>query len=337
MDSRGRSAGRGEPAVVPRYRMMNRERAESISVVVPVYGCPQALPELCGRLTIALSEIADRFEILLVNDACPKDSWTTIRELASRDARIRGIDLSRNFGQHNAITAGLDRADSAWVVVMDCDLQDRPEEIAPLFRKAQEGFDIVLGRRKARRDSFVKRAGSRAFYALLSYLTDTKIDGAVCNFGIYRRSVIDALKTMRERLRFFPLMVRWIGFKTATIDIDHDKRSSGGSSYTLKKLLNLGLNTVLAFSDKPLKITVQLGACMSAVAFLFALAVFFKALFTAIPVTGWASLMVSLWFLAGLVISLLGMIGIYLGKTFDETKRRPLYIIRETINGDQDS
>jgi dolichol-phosphate mannosyltransferase len=269
-----------------------------------------------------------------VNDGCPCGSWDRILELAGSDQRVKGINLSRNFGQHHAITAGLDNASGEWTVVMDCDLQDRPEEIGALYQKALAGYDIVLGRRVQRHDGACKKYGSKLFYALLGYLTDTKIDSTLCNFGIYHRRVVDSLKTMREELRFFPLMVRWTGFRTAAISIEHAGRPNGKSGYSFRKLFQLAFNTILGFSDKPLWITVRLGALMSAVAFLFAVFVFVKATIGHIPVTGWASLMVSLWFCAGLVISILGIIGIYLGKTFDQTKGRPLYIIKETVNAD---
>jgi polyisoprenyl-phosphate glycosyltransferase len=314
---------------------MNIGQKLMISVVVPVYGCPQGLPELHRRLISVLEPLAEnQFEVIFVNDACPNGSWKIVKELAQNDKRIKGINMSRNFGQHHAITAGLDFSKGEWIVVMDCDLQDRPEEIPSLYEKAKSGFDIVLGRRFERHDSFAKRLGSKLFCTLLGYLTDTRIDSTIGNFGIYHCKVIDSLKNMRESLRFFPLMIGWVGFKSATVDITHSDRKNGKSSYSLKKLFKLAFDGMIAFSDKPLKIVVTIGAIISVVSFVFAVYIFLRAMVVHIPVIGWASLMVSLWFIAGLVISILGVIGIYLGKTFNETKHRPLYIIQEIINDD---
>jgi polyisoprenyl-phosphate glycosyltransferase len=307
----------------------DKQKNVLLSVVVPVYGCPEMLAELHTRLVAALETLPGLFEILLVNDACPAGSWDAIKSIASHDPRVKGIDLSRNFGQHRAITAGLDCALGAWVVVMDCDLQDRPEEIPRLYAKAVEGNDIVLGRRVNRVDSRRKKLGSRFFYSLLSYLTDTRIDADICNFGIYGRPVIDAIKSMREELRFFPLLVRWVGFKSTTVEIEHAGRSGGSSGYTFSKLMKLATDTMLAYSDKPLRITIQLGGLIAIISIIFAIYVLVQALTTHIPVMGWASLMVSIWFLAGLLIMILGMIGIYLGKAYSEAKDRPLYLIRE--------
>ncbi len=212
---------------------------------------------------------------------------------------------------------------------MDCDLQDRPEEIRRLHLKAKEGFDVVLGRRRRRKDSFIKRVNSRVFYSILSYLTDTKQDGTVANFGIYRRKVIDAVIKNRERTRYLPVMVRAAGFKTTAIDIQHGDRDFGESSYTLGKLMAMSLDIMLAFSYKPLRLTIKLGLMMSIISFLYAFYMFINALSRHTVVQGWASIFVSLWFLSGLNIFTLGMVGVYVGKTFEESKRKPLYIIKD--------
>jgi len=161
-----------------------------ISVISPIYGCKECLFELYDRLVKTLSQITENFEIILVNDACPQSSWERIAMLCAKDPRVKGINLSRNFGQHYAITAGLDHATGDWVVVMDCDLQDRPEEIIKLYTKALEGYDIVFGRRAERKDSFIKRFGSMAFNRVLEYFTETKHDNSIANFGIYAHKVV---------------------------------------------------------------------------------------------------------------------------------------------------
>ena len=304
-----------------------------ISVVIPVYGCRKALFELHERLVSVLTDITDRFQIVLVNDACPQGSWEDIKIIADKDRRVTAVNLSRNFGQYNAIAAGIDNAIGEWTVVMDCDLQNRPEEIAPLYEKAKEGFDIVLARRQQRKDSSFRRYISLLSRKVLGYLTEMDRDPLTCNFGIYSRRVIETIKNMPEYTRAFEKMVDWVGFKSTAIDVKHVERSHGESSYTLKKLFQYAFDQIFAFSYKPLEITVFAGAAISIISFIVAAFVFFRALIWNYDVTGWASLMVSIWFLAGLIIFILGMIGIYIGKILDEVKKRPCYIISDRING----
>jgi polyisoprenyl-phosphate glycosyltransferase len=303
-----------------------------IAVVTPVYGCEGCLRQLHERLVAALSPITEHFEILMVNDASPDGCWEVIADLASRDTRVRGINLSRNFGQHAAITAGLDKTRAEWVIVMDCDLQDRPEEIPKLLDKAQHGFEVVFARRAERQDSVVRRFASRFFYWTLSYMTGTEQDGAIANFGIYHRCVIEAIRSIREGHRYFPVMIRWVGFRSTSVEVTHARRTIGKSSYDFRKSLRLAYDTIISFSDKPLRLMVKLGTTIAVIALLFAVAILSLALSGNILVAGWASIMVSIWFLAGLIITLIGIVGTYLGRVFDETKKRPIYIIRDELN-----
>ena len=303
-----------------------------ISVVIPVYRAEECLEELYRRLKDSLEPISRDFEILLVEDCGGDRSWQIIEDLARRDARVKGIQFSRNFGQHYGITAGLDHCDGDWVVVMDCDLQDRPEEIPRLYAKAREGFDVVLARRGKRADPALKRLGSWLFYRLFSWLAEVEYDGQSGNFCIVSRKVIASLRTMRERLRFFGGLLYWVGFPTAHVDVQHSERHAGKSTYTFAKLRRLALEIIIAHSDKPLRLSVRFGFVLSFCAFVYGVYIFLHALIYGSPVTGWASLIVSFYFLGGIIIALLGVIGIYLGKTFDETKKRPLYVIRDTAN-----
>lgn len=303
-----------------------------ISVVTPVYGCKTCLAELYLRLKNTLEYITHDFEIILVNDASPDGAWQTIVELAARDTRIKGINLSRNFGQHYAITAGLDHAQGEWVVVMDCDLQDQPEEIVKLYNKALGGFDVVLAQRIVRYDSWSKRLGSKLFYRILGYLTGTEQDASIANFGIFNTKVIHAIRSMGDYNRYFPTMVRWVGFRTCKLPVQHAMRTAGASSYSLKKLLHLSLDVILSFSDKPLRLTVKLGFAISVIAFMFALYNLFLYLHGDIEVAGFTSLIISIWFLSGLIISIMGIVGLYIGKTFDKVKQRPAYIISNQLN-----
>jgi len=300
-----------------------------ISVVIPVYKTEECLQELYRRLVSALSTVSKDFEILMVEDCGGDRSWDIICELSRQDPRVRGFRFSRNFGQHYGITAGLDNARGEWVVVMDCDLQDQPEEIPRLYKKAQEGFDVVLALRAERKDSLFKRISSYLFFKLFRYLSGLDYNGDAGNFRIVSRKVADSYRTMRENLRLFGALVTWMGFPTTAIQVQHAERPAGKSSYTFRKLLRLAGDTVIAYSDKPLRVTVKFGLVISFLAFAFGIYFIIGSIFYNQPVAGWPSLIVSLYFLGGVIISILGIIGIYLGKVFDEVKGRPLYIIAD--------
>jgi len=312
-----------------------KSQSVHISVVVPVYNAEFCLDELYNRLTSSLKLISIDFEIVLVEDCGSDQSWKVIERLAEADPRVRGIQFSRNFGQHYGITAGLDHCSGEWVVVMDCDLQDRPEEIPRLYAKAQEGYDIVLALRGTRQDSLLKRAISWLFYKTFSYLADIKYDGNSGNFRIMERKVVDNFLLMRERLRFFGGLVQWMGFPTASIEVEHGKRFVGKSTYTFTKLWRLGVDTIIAYSDKPLHLAVRLGFLMAFLSFCYGSYIIGLALLYNSPVPGWNSLIVSLYFIGGVIIAILGILGIYLGKTFDESKKRPLYIVSKMTFNNQ--
>jgi len=302
-----------------------------ISIIVPVYKAEKSLHELYDRLNLSLSIITNDFEIVLVEDCGGDRSWEIILELAQKDPRVKGIQFSRNFGQHYGITAGLDHCDGDWIVVMDCDLQDRPEEIPQLYQKAQEGYDVVLAKRKNRQDNWLKKVTSGLFYQVFNYLADLKYDAEVGNFRIISRQVVNNFRDIREQLRFFGGVVDWMGFPTASIKVKHDSRLEGKSTYTFKKLCKLAIDTIIAYSDKPLRLSIIFGFIISTISFILGCVTVFRVLFYGSSITGWASLIVSLYFLGGIIIFILGIIGIYLGKTFNETKKRPLYIIRNKI------
>ncbi len=299
-----------------------------LSVVIPVYKAEKCLDELYMRLKAALESVSPDFEIVLVEDCGGDNSWQVIERLAAVDPRVHGIQFSRNFGQHYGITAGLDYCHGDWVVVMDCDLQDRPEEIPRLYAKALEGYDVVLARRRARRDPPLKRITSWLFYKIFSYLADIEYDGASGNFRIMSRTVVANFRRMGEQLRFFGGMVQWMGFPTSSIEVKHAERFEGKSTYTFAKLWKLASETIIAHSDKPLRLAVRFGFMMAFFSFCYGMYILGRALFYGSSIPGWNSLIVSLYFIGGIIIAILGILGIYLGKTFDESKKRPLYIIR---------
>lgn len=298
-------------------------------MVIPVFKAEHCLDELYRRLKTALEEISHDFEIVLVEDCGGDKSWEVIERLAAADSRVRGAQFSRNFGQHCGITAGLDICRGEWIVVMDCDLQDRPEEIPRLYAKALEGYDIVLARRGKRRDPPLKRITSWLFYKIFSYLAEIDYDGESGNFRIMSRKVVTSFCRMREQLRFFGGLVQWMGFPTSSVEVEHAERFEGQSTYTFAKLWKLATETIIAHSDKPLRLAVRFGFMMAFVSFLYGASILIKALFYGSPILGWSSLIVSLYFIGGIIISILGILGIYVGKTFDESKKRPLYVVRK--------
>jgi polyisoprenyl-phosphate glycosyltransferase len=306
----------------------------NISVVIPVYGAPNLLEELVSRLCATLDAISNDYEVILVNDACPKGSWNVISKIISQGNRhVVGINLSRNFGQHRAIAAGLNYCSSDYAVVMDCDLQDVPEEIPKLVSKSLEGYDVVFGRRVIRQDSFFKKFTANLYYKVFNRLTGFKTDPTVANFSIISRKVIDGYNSMPEQNRPYSYFISWLGFNRKDIDIRHSARPDGKSSYTFNKLLDFAINNIISETNKPLRIGIKIGFFISFFSFLIAIFLCIKWYFGDI-IQGWTSVIVSIFFTSGLMMANFGLIGLYIGKVFDEAKKRPLYIISE-IKKDQ--
>lgn len=304
-----------------------------VSIVSPVYRAEELVEQLVGQLRNVLVGITRAYEIILVDDGSPDGSWAEIERICAQFPEVIGVKLSRNFGQHYAISAGLERARGKWVIVMDCDLQDQPSEIPKLLAKAKAGFDVVLARRVLRQDWWFKRVGSRAFYMVLGYLTGTKQDPSVANFGVYSHKVVAAINTMPETIRYFPTMVRWVGFRSISVGVAHAARPNGKTTYNFRKLINLALDICLAYSDKPLRLVVTTGFVVSVIGFVFAAFTLVKALRGEIEVLGYASLIVSMWVLSGLIIVIVGVVGLYVGKSFEGVKRRPAFVVAEELNG----
>ena len=303
-----------------------------ISVVVPVYGCRAAIPELHRRLCESLGTIANTFEIILVDDCCPQNSWEEIQKVCERDSRVVGIHLSRNFGQIRAITAGLDKSQGDWVVVMDCDLQDRPEAIPELYAKAQEGYDVVFARREGRKDSAITKFLSRCFYKVYDYFTEGTFDSSICNFSISRRIVIDSYCRMREQNRAYTMFIRWLGFKQTAIDMPADERFEGKSSYNLKRKLKMAFEIITSQSNKPLLFSVKLGFVSAFLALIYIIYLVFREIILGDVLVGWTSIVASIYLMGGIILCAIGVVGIYVGNIFNEAKNRPLYVIDECLN-----
>ena len=239
-----------------------------ISIIIPLLNEEESLPELCSWIEKVMNENNFSYEVYLIDDGSKDNSWNVIEDLAAQNQRIMGLKLSRNFGQHIAITAGLEKATGDWIVVLDCDLQDNPDYIPHLFRQAISGYDVVLVQRKSRKDHFAKRLSSLAFYKIFSYMTRSQQDSTVGNYGIYHRKVIDAVLSMGDYTKYFPAQVRWVGFKQIALPFEHAPRYSGSSSYSFRRLTALALNNVLSFSDRPLRLAVVYGMGVAAISFL---------------------------------------------------------------------
>ncbi len=326
----------------PRPRIRNTRRSMSVefthdtschlSVVSPVYRGEKMVAELVRRNVEALSTITDDYEIILVNDASPDNSWSAIEAACKNNPRVKGLNLSRNFGQHYAITAGLSYASGEWVVVMDCDLQDRPEEIPNLYKKAQEGYDIVFARRVVKHVGWWKRFSSNAFHVVFDWMSGSHTDSAIANFGIYKKCVIDEFCRMPEQTRAFKFLLEHLGFRRATIEVEQDKRFEGSSSYDLYRLLKLSFDITISNSNKPLRMAVGLGFGMSFLSFLLAAYNVFAKLVGIIQVDGFTTTVFSIWFVGGLLLFVMGILGLYIGKIFNQVKGRQLFVVRDKIN-----
>jgi glycosyltransferase involved in cell wall biosynthesis len=302
-----------------------------ISIVSPVYRSDKIVENLVTEIQAVMEQLNLSYEIILVDDRSPDDSWKVMKSLSARNENIKSIRLSRNFGQHPAIMAGLSQAKGEWIVVMDCDLQDQPKEIANLYKKAIEGFEVVLARRVQRSDGYLKKLSSKIFSKVFSYFTETEYNNEIANYGIYHRKVILSILEITDYIKFFPLFVNFVGYKSTSIVVEHAFREEGKSSYNFSRLVSLAFNTIISFSNKPLKMFVKFGMLISFISILYGAYNIYEALTNKIAVLGYTSLIVSIWFLSGVIITTIGITGIYVGKIFDQTKNRPVFIIDEVI------
>ncbi len=304
-----------------------------LSVVSPVYQGEKMLDELVRRIEAAVSELTADYEVLLVNDCSPDGSWKRISEICAANHHVKGINLSRNFGQPYAITAGLSYAKGDYVAVIDCDLQNKPEDLPALFRKAQEGYDIVSARRVVRGgDTALKRLSSAVFHRTYDFLSGMETDKAVAEFGVYSRKIVDVYCSIPEYSRSFVELIHTLGFRKSTVDVLHDHRLEGKSSYNLYRLLKLSFNAIISNSNRPLYIAVTLGLLMSGLSFLMAIYNVFAKFAGLNEVVGYTSTIFSIWFVGGILLLMMGVLGLYIGKIFDQVKGRPVFIVSDTLN-----
>lgn len=301
-----------------------------ISVVVPTYGCEACLEPLYDGLKPVLEAISPEFELVLVEDHSPQGDWAKIAALAERDPRVRGVKLTRNFGQHNAIAAGLAEARGTWVVVMDCDLQDKPEHISQLYAKAQEGYDCVFASRTGRTDKPTKVAASKLFAAVSGRIVGKSHDAAIGTFSIISHRVVRELRQFRDANRNYTVQVAWLGFPTTVVPVPHGERHTGKSSYSLFRSVRHAVSTLLSQSTRPLYASAVFGFLMALGAAITGCYLLVRKLTVGYGVEGWTSVIVSLWFLFGVLFLNLGVLGLYLGSVFNEVKNRPPFVIERT-------
>jgi dolichol-phosphate mannosyltransferase len=302
-----------------------------LSVVVPVYGCADCLLALHARLTESVGQITDRYEFVFVDDRSVDDGWSVLQRLARQDPHVRAFRLSRNFGQDAAITAGLAEAAGDWAVVMDCDLQEAPEDIPRLWAAAGEGYDIVRTTRRGWRHSWFRRSTSR-MYRRLTQETDVRPDYS--NLSLLSRRVIDAFLRLRDRDREYMIALDWLGFDSTQIEIEHHDRHAGTSGYTLRRLVRVALDGMFFRSTVLLRLVVLLGfviALIGVVVAVFEVADYFIEAEGRVP--GYTSLAVLLLVLAGFIIVSIGVVGLYVGRIFEQVKNRPLFLIDQQAEG----
>jgi glycosyltransferase involved in cell wall biosynthesis len=302
----------------------------TLSVVVPAYNEEEVLPELHRRLSAVLDTLGVEWEILYINDGSTDGTLEVVNGF--NDPRVALIDLSRNFGKEIAMTAGLDHARGDAVVVIDADLQDPPELIPELVQKWQEGFDVVYARRSVREgETFVKKATAKLFYRSIQSISRVKIPPDTGDFRLLSRRAVESLKLLREQHRFMKGLFAWIGYPQVAVYYRRDPRFAGKTKWNYWRLWNFAIEGITSFSIAPLKLATYVGLLTAVGAFLAAGMVVYKTIFYGEPVRGYPSLMVVVLFLGGVQLMSLGMIGEYLGRMFNETKQRPLYLVNRFV------
>lgn len=298
----------------------------TLSVIVPAYNEEEVLPEFHRRLTSVLKNVEGQCEILYINDGSSDNTLKVINDF--QDPRVAIIDLSRNFGKEIAMTAGLDHARGQAVIVIDADLQDPPELIPKFVEKWQEGYDVVYAKRTSRDgETFLKKATAKLFYRLIQGVSRVKIPANTGDYRLLSRRAVEALKQLRETHRFMKGLFAWIGYPQVAVEYRRDPRFAGSTKWNYWQLWNFALEGITSFTINPLKIATYLGLITSAGSFAYALFIIYKTLVFGEPVQGYPSLMVVILFLGGVQLMSLGVIGEYLGRMFNETKHRPLYLI----------
>jgi len=308
------------------------ERPE-LSVVVPAFNEQDNVEPMYERLVEALDGVVDGLEILFVDDGSADGTWERVAGLAARDGRVRGVRFARNFGHQAAVTAGVDAARGTAVVIIDADLQDPPEVIPELVARWREGWEVVYAQREHREgETAFKKATAAAFYRLLRGITSVDIPVDTGDFRLMGPGALAAFRALPERNRFIRGLVSWVGFPQAAVRYQRHARHAGETKYPLKKMVRFAIDGITSFSFLPLRLATWTGFFVSGMAFLYILVVIVLK-FLGINWPGYTSLMAAILFLGGVQLIMIGILGEYLGRVFDEVKRRPLYLVRESTDG----
>ncbi len=305
-----------------------------ISVISPVYQAVNIIDTLVGKLEEVMSD--KNYEIILIDDGSSDNGWLNIVAHMQRNGRIKGIKLSRNFGQHAAVSAGVEYCVGQTIVVMDCDMQDHPQDIPKLIEAQQQGFDIVFTKRINRQHSFFKNTTAAIYNWLFRLISNKNFDVNQGSLVLFNRKVANEFNRLKDADRLYIQLLKWTGFKSTYVPVEHHKRQEGNSTYSLSKLFRIAIEGLTSHSDKLLRLTVASGFILSACSFIGIAVIVFLYLLYGFQ-AGWPSIMVTILFSTGLVLTSIGIAGIYIGKIFNQVKDRPLYVVEEKINFDSDN
>ncbi|MGR9633311.1 glycosyltransferase family 2 protein [Bacillus cereus] len=308
-----------------------------ISVVVPMYFEEEVAQECYNRLKSVMLQNNINYEFVFVNDGSTDRTMEILSEIAANDYRTKIVNFARNFGHQVAVTAGIAAAKGDAIVIIDADLQDPPEVIPELIAKWEEGYEVVYAKRKQRKgETWFKLLTAKYFYKFLNYMSDIDIPKDTGDFRIIDRKIADVFNQMTERNRFIRGMMSWVGFRQTYVEYERDERFAGKTKYPLKKMIKFASDGIIAFSTKPLRIVMSLGLLSVLISIIVLLYTITVKVFGHGTQTGWASIMVAITFFSGIQLLGLGIVGQYIARIYDESKNRPIYIVKETINIDEE-
>jgi len=305
------------------------------SVVIPLYNEEEVALECVNRVVKVMDKIEGKYEIIFVNDGSSDKTMEIMKEQCKKNSKLKIIDFSRNFGHQIAITAGMDCAKGDAIIVMDADLQDPPEVIPKMIEKYKKGYEVVYAVRKSRKgESIFKKITAKMFYRFLQYMCSIDIPVDTGDFRLISKKVSKVMSSLTERNRYVRGLVAWVGFKQIGIEYEREERFAGETKYPLRKMIKLSIDGITSFSTKPLTISKNLGIFVALAGFIYALVIVIKKVALNIPNTGWSSTVVLILIIGGVQLIMIGVVGDYIARIFDESKNRPLYIINEKYNMD---
>jgi len=303
------------------------------SIIVPMFNEEEVITTTFERLTEVMKQTNETYELIFVNDGSKDASATIISELANVHDEVVLIDFSRNFGHQIAITAGMDYANGQAIIIIDADLQDPPEVMLMMIEKWKQGYEVVYGKRiKRKGETWFKKSTAKLFYRILRMMTNVEVPTDTGDFRLIDRKVCDVLKSLKEKNRFVRGLISWVGFKQTSVEFVREERFAGVTKYPLKRMISFALDAITSFSYKPLRIATYVGFLISLFSFVYLIFVLYQRLFTDSTEAGWASIMALNLLFNGIILILLGVIGEYIGRIYDESKNRPLYIVREVVS-----